>query len=1185
MSTGRSVRPGVRSLAAAIAVVLATGVAAAGASRDHRSGEREPARTPSIEDAGARGARAASKTVRRALRAAAPEVRELFTRRVAALGSAGPLLGTLGDDASGAHAVAAARHGSALQAETLGARFEAARVDSHASPRAAALALTRRYGLAPSSSRRAALSALDDVRGPARAALTRVLDAFLAFDEAARAAYGTADPARVEAAAADADGPDASRALGIDLGPVLATRAELLDAAQALGSAVVPGARPATAQSTLDLCPALAIDLAGANDVYSSDCALIVDVGGADAYTNNAGGSNLSGGSCDAAATRAAAAVIDLAGDDDYGSAGSLRSCGANGGGFLGAGFLLDLRGSDTYRAGITGVNGGGNTAGVGFLLDVGGDDVYEAGGFGTNGGGLIGGAGFLLDTAGNDSYSAADQGTNGGAVLAATGLLVDRGGHDDYAALGLGTNGGGAVASAGYLIDTVGDDSYSAGDQATNGGGRIGASGFLFDATGVDVYTTTGNASTNGGGEQGVGLLLDTGGTLDSYVTPGGTATDQTVPKGSVGAQIDQSAVPVNQAPPAPTLVSPPNGKVFAPKEAQSFTIQATDPNADAYVGTVTIRDLGGDVVATFDTGSAPSGQSSTGAPAPQLPPGAYTWTAIATDASGFESPASASRSFTVAPNAAPAAPTLVSPPDGEFFSTGEPQVFVVRATEPDGDPYTGRVTVRDLGGIVRATFDTSPAPSGQDSRGTPVPPLPAGSYTWTATATDALGLPGLPSASRSFAVGNRAPAAPTLVSPPSGATFGRTEPQVFTIQATDADGEPYTGTVTVRDGGGMVVRTFTTSPAASGQSSTGTPVPPLPAGSYSWTAKAKDAIGAEGLEPVTRPFVVAANQAPGIPTLLSPVDGRTLAPSEAQVFTIRATDPEGDPYTGTIVVRDTLGNVVRSFPTSPAPSGQDSTGTPVPPLPEGEYTWSASATDALGDGSLDSLPRSLSVGIPAFHSDDCDASPHGQGYVGDTFFKLGTHTPEPGTARACARVDVGNTANHGAKVEATGESGVTPATVWPDQPGAHPGPVTPPLPGLPSSTCQEQGGIRLTNADGGATHVWLYGWQETATRTHLCVRVQGAQGLGGMLTVDGAGTGTLVKVDTVNIDPPCTQHAFNSGATFGLWHSPIGQLPFSVCIVVHATGDAVRLEIDPGGTGPDPVIWTPDPGTPGLP
>lgn len=69
-------------------------------------------------------------------------------------------------------------------------------------------------------------------------------------------------------------------------------------------------------------------DLVGVPNTYAVDCPLIVDVGGNDTYTNNAGGVN--GG---------AAAVIDLGGDDRY--AGN-RASGANGGGSAGAGFLFD---------------------------------------------------------------------------------------------------------------------------------------------------------------------------------------------------------------------------------------------------------------------------------------------------------------------------------------------------------------------------------------------------------------------------------------------------------------------------------------------------------------------------------------------------------------------------------------------------------------------------------------------------------------------------------------------------------------------------------------------------------------------------------------------------------------------------------------------------------------------------
>jgi hypothetical protein len=79
------------------------------------------------------------------------------------------------------------------------------------------------------------------------------------------------------------------------------------------------------------------------------------------------------------------------------------------------------------------------------------------------------------------------------------------------------------------------------------------------------------------------------------------------------------------------------------------------------------------------------------------------------------------------------------VAPSAGASLSANGPQLFIVRTSDPDGDPYAGWVTVTSpASGQAVATFATSPASSGQDSSGTPFAPLPPGNYTWTAAASD---------------------------------------------------------------------------------------------------------------------------------------------------------------------------------------------------------------------------------------------------------------------------------------------------------------------------------------------------------------------------------------------------------------------------------------------------------------
>jgi hypothetical protein len=142
------------------------------------------------------------------------------------------------------------------------------------------------------------------------------------------------------------------------------------------------------------------LDLAGRATTYTVNRALIVDVGGSDTYRNNAGGANRN--------HEPVAAVVDLAGDDGYGSHWSGPDFGDNGGGIFGVGFLYDAAGDDEYRGGATLASNGGAFFGHGRLVDDAGDDLYLS------------------------ARTWCDVCVNGGAWLS-SGLLWDRGGTDTY--------------------------------------------------------------------------------------------------------------------------------------------------------------------------------------------------------------------------------------------------------------------------------------------------------------------------------------------------------------------------------------------------------------------------------------------------------------------------------------------------------------------------------------------------------------------------------------------------------------------------------------------------------------------------------------------------------------------------------------------------------------------------------
>lgn len=100
------------------------------------------------------------------------------------------------------------------------------------------------------------------------------------------------------------------------------------------------------------------------------------------------------------------------------------------------------------------------------------------------------------------------------------------------------------------------------------------------------------------------------------------------------------------------------------------------------------------------------------------------------------------------------PGTPTLLSPPPGWVFPYLAPQLFSLISSDPDGEPYTAVVTIRSAtSGAVVTQFVTG-APSAVKASGAPIPPLDAGSYTWSAHASDPTGATSSESAPAAFQV-----------------------------------------------------------------------------------------------------------------------------------------------------------------------------------------------------------------------------------------------------------------------------------------------------------------------------------------------------------------------------------------------------------------------------------------------
>lgn len=107
------------------------------------------------------------------------------------------------------------------------------------------------------------------------------------------------------------------------------------------------------------------------------------------------------------------------------------------------------------------------------------------------------------------------------------------------------------------------------------------------------------------------------------------------------------------------------------------------------------------------------------------------------------------------------------------------------------------------------------------------------------------------------------------------------------------------------------------------------------------------------------------ASGQEPSIPLLVSPAAGAGVNGGPGQLFTVQSSDPQGDTYKATIRVLQGT-SVVRTFDTAYAKSGDQATGSPTLPVPEGTYSWTARAIDLGGNGSVEATPQTFTVNKP---------------------------------------------------------------------------------------------------------------------------------------------------------------------------------------------------------------------------
>jgi hypothetical protein len=431
-------------------------------------------------------------------------------------------------------------------------------------------------------------------------------------------------------------------------------------------------------------------------------------------------------------------------------------------------------------------------------------------------------------------------------------------------------------------------------------------------------------------------------------------TATDSV---GNTSGQSPTNTFTVDvTAPAAPVVATPANGS-------------RTNDTTPTYSGTA---EPGSTVTVIVDgavigTTTANALGSWTFTPTTPLPEGSHTVAATATDVAGNTSPQSNTNTFTV-DLTPPGAPVVTSPANGS-------------STHDTTPTYTGTA---EPGSTVTVTVDgtvvgTTTADASGNWSVTPTTPLPEGSHSVTAAATDAAGNTGPQSNTNTFTVDLTAPAAPVVTAPANGAILGDNTPT-------------YTGTaeanstVTVIVDGSVV---GTTPANASGAWSL-TPTTGLANGDHMVKATSTDAAGNVSPDSNTNTFRVDAT-VPSAPVVTGPATNGTVTNDNTPTFT-------GTAAPGSTVTVILNGNAVG---TTTADASGHWTFTPTTPLPDGPYTLTATATNAAGNVSPSSNSRTFVVDT-ALPETQIITGPSGDTDTPDASFDLGSN--EAGVTYECS-------------------------------------------------------------------------------------------------------------------------------------------------------------------------------------
>jgi len=379
--------------------------------------------------------------------------------------------------------------------------------------------------------------------------------------------------------------------------------------------------------------------------------------------------------------------------------------------------------------------------------------------------------------------------------------------------------------------------------------------------------------------------------------------------------------------APAVPVLQVPANGAATSDNTPSLDWSDVTDASGISY--SLQVASDSGFNSLVVDAGGLSSSAYTTAV----LADGTYYWRVRGVDGAGNSSSWTSAWNFTV-DTAAPGIPQLLSPASGTRTKDQTPDLdwsdvsdlTVVSYSLQYSTSATFVSNVVNVSGLTASAY-------------TPTTNLAQGTYYWRVKAIDRAGNDSGWSSAWNFIIDTTAPAAPTLVSPTSGATINIATPSLGWLVVTDPSGVSYRVQVASDSGFNSLV-VDVSSLAASAYTTAA-----LAQGTWYWRVKAVDGVGNESAWSAQRNFII--DTAPAVPTLLSPANASRIRVSSPNLGWSAVSDPQGVNYSVQVSTTNTFATTVVNVGGLAASNHTTAT------LAQGTYYWKVRAVDGGGKAS----------------------------------------------------------------------------------------------------------------------------------------------------------------------------------------------------------------------------------------